>query len=262
MKGWHIFLHSLLQVTGNLTGAIKVSALPYLVQFAVTGLVFGFGANALDPENLVQGDISGTEFWLSASLAFVIALFTGFWIAVAWHRFVLLGEDASGYLPVLKSDRIWAYCVRSLGLFLVLIAASIIIFIPATLLFGITENLVGPSIISGLFPLLFMIPVFVVLYRVSGSLPGAALGSGVDFWAGWNATKGANLDKLVLVLIFFGVSIVLDWLGMIPVIGIAVQFIGGWLVLMVGASVLTTIYGHYIEGRDLSTIKEPPNVFE
>ena len=29
------------------------------------------------------------------------------------------------------------------------------------------------------------------------------------------------------------------------------QFVTGWLVMMVSVSILTTLYGHYIEGRPL-----------
>lgn len=262
MKGWHIFLHSLQQVTGNLAGAIKASALPYIVQFAVTGMILGFGANAFDPAAMMQDGGPGAGLWLRVLFVLVIALFTGFWIAVAWHRFVLLGEEATGYVPVLKSDRIWDYFVRSLGIFLVLFAAGFILAIPAGILLGLAASVTDPSIAFGLMPILVMIPVFVILYRVSGSLPGAALGKDVDFWAGWNATKQANWDILVLVLITFVASFVLNFLSMIPVIGIAIQFFGGWLSILIGASTVTTIYGHYIEGRNLTSIQEEPNPFE
>jgi hypothetical protein len=262
MKGWHIFLHSLQQVTGNLSGAIKVSAVPYLIQFIAMGLIMGFGGNAFDPEAMAEAGGPDGGFFLKVGIVALVAVFTSLWIAVAWHRYVLLGEEAPGYVPTLKSDRMWAYFVRSLGILLVLLAASIVMVIPAGILVGLTANVNGPSIVGGLIPIVVMIPVFVVLYRVSGSLPGAALGNDVDFWAGWKATKGANLDILVLILVAFGFSIVLNLFGLVPVIGIAIQFLGGWLMIMIGASILTTIYGHYIEGRDLSGIAEQPNPFE
>lgn len=269
MKGWHIFLHSLKQVTGNLGGAIKVSAVPYLIQFVVTGAVFGFDGSAFDPANdpakFAQGEFPGAGFWLSILLGLAIAFFTGCWIAVAWHRFVLLGEEGSTYLPILKSDRIWAYFVRSLGAFLVLLATGIILIIPAGILIAIAANLFGPvapSLIGGLAPVLMVIPMFVILYRVSGSLPGAALGNEVGFWAGWNATKGENLNILLLVIFTFVTSLVVNGLSMIPTVGIVFQFLGGWLMIMVGASILTTLYGHYIEGRSLAGIQEQPNPFE
>lgn len=262
MKGWHIFLHSLKQVTGNLSGAIKVSALPYLIQFAVMGMVLGFGASAFNPEKMAQGDVPEAGFWLGLLLFWVIYMFTSLWIAVAWHRFVLLGEETAGFVPALKSDRIWAYFVRSLGATLVLILAAIVLAVPAGILVAMLANATGPSLISGLVPILIFIPLLVVFYRISGSLPGAALGNEVDFWAGWNATKGENLNILVLVIITFVFSLILNRLGMIPVIGIVAQFIGGWAIIMVGASMLTTLYGHYIEGRSLAGIQEQPNPFE
>jgi hypothetical protein len=262
MKGWHIFFHSLQQVTGNLAGAIRVSALPYLIQFVVMVLVMGFGANAFDAEAMVAAGGPDGDFFLKLAVFFVIALFTSLWIAVGWHRYVLLGEEPAGYMPTMKPDRIWAYFVRSMGVVLVLFAASI----PFSILGGLISVALG-AVPGGTMFMIVMaavvyVPLVILSFRLSGSLPATALGSEVDFWAGWNATKSANVDMLVLAIIGVVASLAINALGMIPVIGIAVQFVGGWVMMMVGVSILTTIYGHYIEGRNIAGIREEPNPFE
>ena len=38
---------------------------------------------------------------------------------------------------------------------------------------------------------------------------------------------------------------------MLPIIGFALDIALQWTVLMLGVSILTTFYGHLIEGRDL-----------
>jgi len=37
----------------------------------------------------------------------------------------------------------------------------------------------------------------------------------------------------------------------VPVIGFIISIMLSWLTMMLGISILTTIYGHVIEGRDL-----------
>jgi hypothetical protein len=74
--------------------------------------------------------------------------------------------------------------------------------------------------------------------------------------AGWDATKGASADILVLAVIAVGAHLVLALLGFlvfdrIPVVSLIWNIVVTWLVTMVGVSILTTLYGHYIEKRPL-----------
>lgn len=262
MKGWHIFLHSLQQVMGNLAGAIRVSALPYLAQFVIMGLLLGFGQNAFDPEAMAADGGPTVGFAVNSLAVLVVAVFASLWIAVGWHRFVLLGEDTAGYVPNLKTDRLWAYFVRSLGIGLILIAAAIGLGMVGGLVSMPFASMGGMTMVMIVMAVIVYIPLAILSFRLSGSLPAAALGNEVDFWAGWNATKDANMDMLVLAVIAVVANLAISLLGLIPVIGIAVQFLGGWLMIMIGASILTTLYGHYIEGRSLAGVQEPPNPFE
>jgi hypothetical protein len=103
---------------------------------------------------------------------------------------------------------------------------------------------------------LVQLPIMYLAFRLTTALPASAIGSGQPFMAGWDATKGASADILVLAVIAVGAHLVLALLGFlvfdrIPVVSLIWNIVVTWLVTMVGVSILTTLYGHYIEKRPL-----------
>ena len=98
-------------------------------------------------------------------------------------------------------------------------------------------------------------PFGAVLYRLSASLPGLALDRPTAFADGWVATTGET--ETILILAFFTglIGLVLGApLALMPTGSLFALLWGGaagWVQLMVSASILTTLYGHYIEKRPL-----------
>jgi hypothetical protein len=86
-------------------------------------------------------------------------------------------------------------------------------------------------------------------------MPGAALDGGAGIGDAWAATKGEWPAMLSLALGFLLVSILLGLLAavlaIVPVVGIVAQLAVNWFIGMLGLSILTTLYGHYIEKRPL-----------
>ena len=125
MKAWAIFVHSIRQVFGNLPEALQISGLIYLAQMAIA-IALGVTTTAMEATTEPTG-AEATKVTI-AMMAMLIALM---WIAVAWHRFVLLNERPAGYLPQLSLQRLGRYAGRS-----VLIAVL-------SLLIGIAFNNAG-----------------------------------------------------------------------------------------------------------------------
>lgn len=256
MKGVQIFLHSLRQVTGNFEGALRVSALPYAVQFIAGLLLLGTAAvtGQFDPAAMETG---GASFFLMAILNLVIALVTSIWAAVAWHRFVLKGEAPSGFIPAFSVDRIRAYFIRSFGIGLMCVVLAIPLgFIGAMVAYPFMGNM-GPGMIGlGIIFLVTYFPLTVISFRLSTALPATALDAPGAFTAGWDVTKGELPTFIVLALIsviaFFVISeIATKLFGGITVLALIWELLFGWFTIMVGLSILTTLYGHYIEKRPL-----------
>lgn len=253
MKGLQIFRHSVRQVFGNFAAALRVSGILYLVQAAV-GLAVG--VSAFTDREAMQGMMRRGEFpWLGFLVVLVVAIVTSLWIAVAWHRYVLKAEQ-SGVVPPFRGDRIIAYFGKSLLIFVILIPIAFVMVIVASVF-------VSPLAMSGMMmaaavvgAFVIYLPVGVVGLRLSSILPGVALGETRGVGDGWAATKGEAGALVVVTVLSIALALVLNMpqqfileAGSVP--ALIWQLISGWIVLMVGISVLTTLYGHYIEKREL-----------
>lgn len=256
MKGLEIFLHSLKQVLGNLPGAIKVSALPYGVQFVVTFLLTRpdrMAAMMSDPVAMMQGGPSMIAQLLSA----IVVIVASVWMAVAWHRFILKNEVPAGFVPAFNQNRLLAYFVRALLIILVCFGLGIVLGFVAGLVAFAVAYVTGAFIISTLiFLLLVYFPIFVVAYRLATALPAMAVDQEASFTAGWDATRGQTQTFIGLGLISVAAMLTNAIVGLYILGGIMPLFIlwtivFNWFATMVGLSILTTLYGHFIEKRPL-----------
>ncbi|GHC50581.1 hypothetical protein [Neogemmobacter tilapiae] len=259
MKAWQIFVHSWRQVFGNFGAALQVSVIPYLIGQAA---LFGSGLHNYPTAEALQAAMDSGQ--LNPGLAFAVGVVSGvmsLWIAVAWHRFVLT-EERGGVVPVFHADRVLGYFGKGLGIgLMIVIPALLLLMLGAVVghaLFRVDPSTLATSpgkfLLAQLVPLIFLLPVGVLMTRLSAMLPGAALKPGVPILSGWEATKGESGVMLGVVGLTFGLALILQ----VPLFFIQNSFlvfvwgtITGWISLMLGASVLTTLYGHYIEKRAL-----------
>jgi hypothetical protein len=138
-----------------------------------------------------------------------------------------------------------------------------VISIPIGLAVGLITGLFAAVLPGGLAFLLAVViglimgAVFLwIWFRLGVVLPATAIRNPMAIGEGWRATEGVSQAIFVAVLIIAAISFGADLLvgalfghGGMP--GIIAQIVMQWISLMVGASMLTTIYGHVIEGRDL-----------
>lgn len=251
MKGLQIFRHSVRQVTGNLEGALRVSGVLYAVQ-VVIGLLLGFGM--MTGSSMGPGDMSA-GMGIGALVVLLVAIVTGLWIAVGWHRYVLLNEKPA-LLPTFRQDRMLAYFLRSLLL-------GLIILLPA-IVWGMVVGVLFTPFVGGgvglvsvlLMTLIIQLPLVFLGLRLSAALPGQALGAETEVLAGWRATAHDNRALAELAVIIVAAIFVLNLIGLLvfghsAITSLLWQVVTNWFVTMIGVSVLTTLYGHYIEKRAL-----------
>lgn len=240
MKAWQIFTHSVRQVFGNLTDALRISGLLYIVQMMIV---------------VAMGVTSGETMQANPAkmlLIVVVALVFSLWIAVAWHRFVLNGEGGTSLLPPFHGNEILRYLGRSLLIGLVVVAVGAV---AGMLMMPLGVMLAGPLAGAMIASLFIMVPVFMVMLRLSIPLPAIAMGQNIGFNEGWKATHGETgvFFGLALLLAVFsillGVPEALFRPDSIP--ALLWTLTTGWVQMMVGVSILTTLYGHYIEKRRL-----------
>jgi hypothetical protein len=247
--GVSLFVHSVRLVLGDWRNALKISGLLYLI-YAVPALIFALlfpvptqPAQAMAA--LGSGGFLGVITAILAVVAFV-------WIAVAWHRYVLLDEMPAGQFPEFNSSRLLSYGGYSLLIgvigFALSFVVSAIVGIVAIPLLG----MVGAFIMA----LLALAAVLIVGYRLAPMLPAIAIDKPLTLRQAWDATNNANTAIIVLAILSAIAAVVIDIPAIILASAGPLAFLGvlwtlatGWVKMIVGVSILTTLYGHYVEGR-------------
>ncbi|WP_323035142.1 hypothetical protein [Pararhodobacter sp.] len=259
MEGVRIFIHAVRMVLGNLNVALRVSG-ALLAIHLVIGLMAGeayfssgMGMSGGAPGEMPQ--FSGLMFLLS-----VLQIIFGLWIAVAWHRFILLEEQPGAFLPVWNGAAIWSYFKAGFVLALIVIVAVIpMMFLAGLVVLPFVAGDMGsPGLLPGLIGFAIMyLPAAYIAYRISPMLPSAAVGKRMTVKEAWQSTSTSGLSFVVLTL----VSVLAGWLIYMPagllagnalIIAVIWAALAQWLSILVGASILTTIYGHYVQKRELN----------
>ena len=251
MKAWTIFTHSLRMIFGNLSQVMKITLVPALIAFAFLVsymVILGITANQFTVLESGPGAISAGAF-LGAFLLLLILIVVGLWPVVAWHRFILLAEYPTGWIPTLRFDRILSYAGHAILLGLV----ALVLVLPIGMIMGVTETAAPAA--GTIFMALVVLALNVIVLRLSPILPAAAIGKPLRMKEAWEATKGANGTILLLLVILsvfqFVLQFAFGFLMLIPVIGVLVMLVGVLISALINVSILTTLYGHFVEGRDL-----------
>lgn len=244
MKGWKILEASIRLLMNNLGAAFRVSVVPgvilLLLGIALLGAAFAISGG--QPEET-------PGVFVLAFLVLFIAFGTS--VAVNWHRHVLLAEPV-GWMPTLRWGRIGAYILRGILVTLIFVASGVVVMLPIGLLTGAHHGPGPLSVVLGAVALLFLVTVN---WRLGAAMPGAALDGGAGIGDTWAATRGEWPAMLSLALGFLLVSFLLGLLAallaFVPVLGMVANLALNWFLGMLGLSILTTLYGHYIEKRPL-----------
>lgn len=257
MQGWNIFIHSVRMVFGNLGPALRISALLYLAYMIVNAyFLLNFADDLVElqysmstghlPEVLPSGLIS------TMVLNFVIGLLTSLWIAVLWHRFVLLGQTPETVIPPLYAGMVLIYLGKTIQLSLMLAVVGVVLggFI------GLALAPILGALASVSIPLILLGALLYLSYRLGLIFPAVALSKAMTFRKSWSKTTAASgaIAQLAVIAVIFAILIQIPS-NMNPdptsIINLIYSYVVGWIAMMVGISVLTTLYGIYVEGREL-----------
>lgn len=255
---FQIIRHAFRMVFGNLREALKVSVGPYLMLMLV--VILGIGMIG-ETGGMFDGSVpmGGGEPMRPAAGLIMLAMVPVFlffisWVAVAWHRFILL-EEYPGLLPQIAGRPIWPYAGRSILYGFVTLIASL----PLLLL---VMALAMPLMMAGsglagilVFVLITGFMTFIWL-RIAIALPAVAVGKPISMADAWGASKGMSGTIFGVAFLLMGINGLATVLtaqvsAILPIIGFVLDIALQWTVLMLGVSVLTTFYGHLVEGRDL-----------
>jgi hypothetical protein len=187
-------------------------------------------------------------------------------IAVNWHRYVLLDEIAQGWQRLRIDSLTWRYIGNFILVVLILVACSI----PAGLAIGLVGFLAN-TVLGEELLVVFLVPAigvlyafaFVIAYRLLVKMPAVALGRR-DFSMGdaWRATRGNSWRMLGLLILFllclvligvlmFAITYAFGLLGTVGLsLAVAIQVMVNWVATILGVTLLTSLYGFFVEGRE------------
>lgn len=262
--GWQIVKHAFSMVFGNLSDAIKASLVPILVAVVailLAVMVFDMPMSMLSgaggpAQMMMQPPASA---YLGLLLIIVVYMFVFGWIAVTWHRYVLL-EEYPASVPAISGRPIWPYIGKTIliGLIIVVIAIPLF-FIIGLLGAGVAMGgggMGGAMIVGAVIGLVIGAILTWLWFRFAIVLPGTAIGKPMKIGEGWSATKALSGTIFQATLIIVAINVVATLVvavvsAGVPILGAILNLGVTWVTLMVGASLLTTLYGHIVEGRPL-----------
>jgi hypothetical protein len=205
-----------------------------------------------DAVNLSKALLWGLLVAIGACLAFSSA-------AVNWHRYILLDEIPVGMKKLRLDQTVWRYFGNLILIGLMLLAA----LLPVALLFSL---LAGAGMTVVIFTMLLMV-VFVLsplVYRWSVKLPSIAIGrTDFGFSDAWKITDG-NWMRFVGVGLLM---MILSWIAGLGLLGVstlattllgestgfwvdvALQVAINWVLTIMGVTLLTSLYGFFVEDR-------------
>lgn len=247
-----IIRHSLRLLLRNWRAALKISAIPFVIMALGTMIQLNLLSTiaATFPEPGKQASI--VPLVITGLVIYVGVL----WAAVSWHRHVLLEEPASVF-PPLRVDRVLSYFGHSLLVSLIMAGVAL----PIVVLVSLWFSQIGTGAFSNVLMLLIVgLPLVSIGLRLSTGLPGAALGQARPLSTAWQATKGRMGCFVTLALIGLIAQFVLTritaafvapFLTDVQVIALLPAVLIDWLSVLVTVSVMTTLHGHFVQGRTL-----------
>lgn len=255
-----IFAHSALSLFRNFPQALKASIAPTIVGVFIGYIFFYFyavGASELSFGSPVYAATSMLPFVLMILVCYLIILS---WVAVTWHRFVLMDEEPN-FIPTFSGKPVWPYLRRLLMIILQVILAMLPLLM--ILLLGgqaLGRFIMGNPIIMMLINFGLSIVFSFFWIRISLSLPATAVGEKMGSFDALNESKKASSTIWIFALLLtvfntaigIGFPFLLYYLPDFLVFFLTIVY--QWFVVMFGISILTTLFGHLIEGRPLSDL--------
>lgn len=108
-----------------------------------------------------------------------------------------------------------------------------------------------------------MLCVMSILLRLNTALPAAAIGAAEPIQTAWKATSGQGGTFLLLVMMMAALQIPMNMIGLLPtgpantgflmIFDLLLLLMGSWVYMIISLSILTTLYGHFVENRPLRT---------
>lgn len=239
MIGIHILTHSIQMIMRNYLVTIKLGLVPGLIIGVLLFIVLG---------SVLENNPSAVLFAV-VPVVLLIAVFS-----VNWHRFILLEEFPDSWFPSFCLMRVLSYFSTCM----IIGAVSVLMLLLLFIIFGGMVEAVGnTAFISVIIAVLSLIGM-VLFYRLAIMLPAVAIEERLTIRQALAATRGAAGTLFVLALTTVSLQLFFEYCGILltkagfTILGDILSIVLALLLPVLNLSILTTLYGYYVEGREVS----------
>jgi len=249
--------HAITSVRNNITYAFRISW-PWYSVLVPIGIAAGLLVDYVTGGNAEAHPGAAAPIYLILVIINLLAFSS---IAVNWHRYILLDEVPQGSELFRLDDKTWRYFGNVLLISLIMVVTSMLIVFPLAF---ISSFLNAPVVLAFIIVAAVLCLAGILFFRLSVKLPSIALGRR-DFPLShaWAATAANNLPLLfiflfeiavvigalaVMLLALFVVTSISPMLGV--VVGVILQLLMNWIFTIFGITILTSLYGFFVENRD------------
>ena len=218
----------------NPGAALRASVIPFAAMILVSAALFG-------PELMTTArpgdaaEIGGSEggLFLRALLVLLVFFVGWCWLAVAWHRYVLLEEEPAS-IPRPPAGAVGAYGWSLVRLFGAVLIVVVVAGIAAGILSAMLVALGVPMAVLEFFGLGLSILFTYAILRFSLALPAAAIGQPMGVFESWGISAPVRevflLTAALLVVLQYALDLAMGTLGLAGYVGLALAAIANWLV--------------------------------
>ena len=148
-----------------------------------------------------------------------------------------------------QGGRMLGYLGRSLLIGIIVVLAVAAASIPLMMLMAVM-----PGVVQSFLPFAMVALGSVIIFRLGVMLPAGTIDRKLTLRQAWQATSGQTDTILVLALVAAGAAVVVQIPTLVSgdpgsLISLVYSIAVNWFVTMIGVSMLTTLYGHFVEGR-------------
>ena len=257
-----IIRHAFLMVFRNFGAAIRIS-FP-LFFFALVGIMSVLALAS------VTGSF-GPGILLIGIVFFAAHLLATAGAAVGWHRYILLEERKTGWFSSFSQAQIMPYLLKVVLVTIAVMVIAVLATLALTSVLAIAgvvsvyttfeimaEKGATDLFLAVLYILIFAIMTFIswIGLRMSIVLPAVAIESDLSIRQAIAATKPYALATLFFTILGWTIpanALLVDYLmsNDTGLLSLSITVIVNWFAMMLGLSILTTLYGVAVEGRSV-----------
>ncbi len=243
MNAIEILKHAMSMLTSNPKNTLRVFGIPVIFTILIGGvgflIAFGGPSVVFDSRALNRFVAAGEISWAVIVLTSVLMAISSAWGAVAWHRYILLDELPTGFIPKLNFDRILGYIGTVFLIALFVIFVSIIISVLGALFSSFGKP------IALFFGLIVGVLATVAWLGLSVLLPARAIKSSEGFYEALDETW-VNFGRLLflafILFVIFGLPTILIESMRMSALKAILDALFNLVSGMISISVMTTLY--------------------